>query len=281
MEISIDGFKTVTGTDNSITFLFDSKRPSESCNFAINNNIKKISLYPSVYFADNLDPILPLSDYLEGLLLDDRIQYDNLDTFKKLTYLSVPDNKRNIVDLSCFKKLETLSCNYSKRTLNLDKCLNLKSLSIENYNPTTNDLSEFPTLLNLVQLRFFRSNILSLNGVEKLMSLKEIRIYSASKLKKIENLKFLTDYLEEIQIEKCKNISDYNFLGEIKSLIKLVICESGEIKNLSFIENLSNLNFLSFWGTSILDGNLEYCKGIKFVGFDNKKHYSHKLIDFK
>lgn len=281
MEITKDGFKTTKGTDGSICFLFDSNRSSESCDFALKNNIKKIKLYPNVYFANNLDPILPLSDYLEGLLLDDRISYDNLDVFKNLTFLSVPDNKRNFVDLSCFEKLETLSCDYSKRILNLDKCMNLKSLSIGNYNPTSMDLSEFPTLINIVKLRLFRTNILTLKGVEKLTSLKEIGIYGASKLTKIESLKFLSNSLKEIQIEKCKHISDYNILGELISLKKIILSESGEIKNLSFIENLSDLRFFSFWGTNILDGNLNYCSGIDYVGFDDKKHYSHKSGYFK
>jgi hypothetical protein len=42
-----------------------------------------------------------------------------------------------------------------------------------------------------------------------------------------------------------------------------------------------NLEFISFVGTNILDGNLHWCKGIGYVGFENKRHYSHKFKDFK
>ena len=281
MEISKDGFKTTKGTDGSICFLFDSNRPSESCAFALKNNIKKITLYPNVYFANNLDPILPLSDYIEGLLLDDRISYDNLDVFINITFLSVPDNKRDFVDLSCFKKLESLSCDYSNRILNLNMCVNLKTLSIGNYKSKTMDLTEFPILINLIKLSFFKTNILTLKGIENLIGLKEIGIYSSSNLTNIDSLKFLSNSLEEIQIERCKQISDYNILGELKSLKKIILSESGEIETISFIQNLSNLKFFSFWGTNVLDGNLNYCLKIDYIGFDDKKHYSHKSGYFK
>ena len=92
-----------------------------------------------------------------------------------------------------------------------------------------------------------------------------------------QGIRYLVVNLEEIQIEKCKKIGDFEVLGKVKSLKKIILSESGEIKTLSFVKELNRIEFISFWGTNVLDGNINYCEGINYVGFDNKKHYTHKM----
>lgn len=138
-----------------------------------------------------------------------------------------------------------------------------------------------PKLNSLKQLGIFQSNIESLNGIQHFENLNKLQLYGLSKLEKIEALKRLSNSLYEIEIEKCKNINDYETIGEIENLQKIIVSESGVINSLSFISSLSNLNFISFWGTNIIDGNLAYCDRINYVGFDNKRHYNRKIGDFK
>lgn len=118
-------------------------------------------------------------------------------------------------------------------------------------------------------------------GVNNFNNLKRLEIFSASKLETIAALQVLLSSLEEIQVELCKKITDFETLGKVKSLKKIILSESGEIKSLAFVKDLPELEFISFWGTNVLDGNIKYCEGINYVGFDNKKHYTHKLEQFK
>jgi hypothetical protein len=76
-------------------------------------------------------------------------------------------------------------------------------------------------------------------------------------------------------------LQDYGVLGEISSLKKIMLTNSGEIKSLSFINKLPNLKFISFVNTNVKDGDLSYCEGIEYVGFNNKKHYNYKSEDFR
>jgi Leucine-rich repeat (LRR) protein len=70
-------------------------------------------------------------------------------------------------------------------------------------------------------------------------------MFSASKLETIAVLQDLSNSLEEIQIEQCKKIDDFEILGKIKSLKKIILSESGEIKSLAFVKSLI-LNLSAF-----------------------------------
>ncbi|HYM94363.1 MAG TPA: hypothetical protein VET23_09515, partial [Chitinophagaceae bacterium] len=260
---------------------FDTNRAVDCCHFAMAKGIKIISLYPEIYVAKDLKPLQPIEKYIEGLLLDEKISYDSLNRFTSLTFLSVPDNGNDTVDLSSFSKLEMLACNLSNRLQGLESCSNLKSLTVSNYKSKTKDLAALPSLNNLEHLSLIKTDITTLHGVERYNNLKKLEIFSASKLEAIAALQALSSSLEEIQVEQCKKIDDYETLGKVKSLKKIILSESGEIKSLAFVKELPLLEFISFWGTNVLDGNIKYCEGISYVGFDNKKHYTHKSEQFK
>lgn len=54
----------------------------------------------------------------------------------------------------------------------------------------------------------------------------------------------------------------------------------GDIESLKPIQHLKKLKELSFAeSTNILDGDLSPCKGIKSVGFMERKHYTLKYAD--
>lgn len=120
----------------------------------------------------------------------------------------------------------------------------------------------------------------SLNGSGNFKELKRVELDSISKLQSLGELRNNASTLKELKIEACKNIKDFGVLTELTNLEKLSIVNCGELPSLRFIQNLPNLKFLVFLRTNILDGDLSYCKGIDYVAFDNKKHYSHKISDF-
>lgn len=280
MEISKEGFKTVKGIDGSIRLLFDSSRSVECCKYAIEHGIKIISIYPGIYLAKDLKPIMPLSNYIEGLMLEEGLNYKGLEQFVNLTFLSVPDNRKDIIHLSAYLNLKVLSCSFTERLRDLESCTKLRSLTVGNYKSITRDLSILPPLNSLVHLSLIKPDIVTLHNIENFNILKKLEIFDAPQLKTITALKALSNSLEEIEIGKCKKIDDYEVLGEIKSLKKIILSESGAIKSLDFVKKLPHLKFISFWGTNVLDGNIKYCEGIDYVGFDNKKHYTHKSESF-
>ncbi|EEL66249.1 hypothetical protein bcere0025_9640 [Bacillus cereus F65185] len=49
---------------------------------------------------------------------------------------------------------------------------------------------------------------------------------------------------------------------------------------IDIINNLKELNCFSFVGSTVVDGDLNFCEGIEYVSFTDKKHYSHKKLSF-
>jgi hypothetical protein len=280
MEKSKDGFRTIKRMNGNLALLFDSERVKECCQFALKNKILIISLYPGVYVSKDLSPLFEIKDFIEGLMLDENLEYSKLSSFKYLKFLSIPDNKKDIIDLSNFPELETLAFDFSDRLKGLDNTKKLKSVTINNYKSKNKNLSSLPSLPFLEHFNLVKPNINSLHGIEKFTNLKRLEIYGASKLEIIGDISKLI-MVEQISIEKSKNIRDFEALKHLPNLKKLMLTESGKVNSLSFVKKLHKLEFISFWGSNILDGNITYCEDINYVGFDNKKHYTHKSEHFK
>lgn len=277
----MEKFRVVNQSDGEKQLLFNSEYPKECCDFAITHNIRRVSVFDRVYADHNLDPLLPLKDFLEGLILKEDVDFSQLGQFANLRVLGALDNKKNILDLECFPKLETLACSVTPRLRGLESHSSLKSLTISYYNPKEGDLSVLPTPKSLESLFIIKTTIRSLNGIERFKTLQKFRLYSASKIVAIAALRGLAETLQELIIESCKKIEDFEILVYLTRLEKLILAESGHVENLSFLKCLPHLKHFSFVGTKVIDGNLKWCEGIRFVGFDDKRHYSHKMKHFK
>lgn len=276
------GFKLAPGIDGKNSFIFDSSRPTLSVDYAIKHGYNRIMLNPFHGFtALDLIAVLPLKDYIDELVIgSEKINYEGLIEFSKLKLLGFPDNGKNSIELSNFPNLEILACDYSPRLMNLGSCQKLRNLTLTSYKSKNKNLTDLPVLSMLCELTLIKTDISSLQGIEKQNCLKKLEIFQAPKLELINGLSGV-QLLEDFRVEKCKNIKDYDTLVNLPNLKKIILSESGEIKSLAFLKSLKKLEFISFWGTNVLDGNLSYCEGINFVGFDNKKHYSHKVEQFK
>lgn len=279
----IDGFKFQKDIDGSLKLIIESSKLDACVKYILDGNIKSITIncfqgydLPDIYFLEKL------SGVLEGLHLPEtKFDIQIVNSLHMLKFLGFADNKKDVIDLSNFPKIESLACDYSMRLMGLETCKNLKDLTLTGYKSDNKDLSDLPLFLGLSELMLFKTDIATLQGVERFNNLKKIELFKASKLEVIEALQGLSDNLEEIIVQRCKKISDYETLGKVKSLKKIMLSESGVIKNLTFVKELPQLEFISFWGTNVLDGNIKYCEGINYVGFDDKKHYTHKSEMFK
>lgn len=281
MELTKEGFKLTIGRDGNKTLLFDTDRAVECCDYFIRTGLKQISIYSEIYKANDLKPLISLENHLEGILLDGKIDYSYLEKFKQLKFLSIPDNRKDTVDLNNFPQLEELCANITKRLIGLDSCKNLKTLFVNNFKPQNNDLTSLPRFDKLDYFGLFQSIITDLNGIDNFINLKRIHLYGLSKLISIRELKKLSKSLLDLEIDKCKKITDYDTLVSLDNLQKIIISESGQMESIRFVQSLKKLKFISFWGTNVLDGKISYCKGIDYVGFDNKRHYDTKAEEFK
>ncbi|MBS1747379.1 MAG: hypothetical protein JST21_14520 [Bacteroidetes bacterium] len=208
------------------------------------------------------------------------------------------------IDFSSFQSLEYLDIVWSKQRESFFKCSNLDSLTIHGYKGK--DLQTFRNFKKLKSLSLISSSIQSLNGIESLTSLEEIKIYYNSKLhdlsslstcknlktidlislSKLESLNFLKNcnQLEILGIENCKNIKDNNAVFELINLRVLAYYNSGSFASITEIKNLKKLERFSIGTTDIIDGMLEpllQLHKLAWCNFKNKKHYSLSLEDIQ
>jgi hypothetical protein len=275
-------FKIEQDIQGRDVFFIESARIEESIKYLRDKGLKNIiinSFYG--YHADNLNFLSKLENFIEGLtIVDGHYNLKIINNLHCLRILGLADNGKDIIDLSNFPDLEECAVEYSPRLEGLQTCKNLLELNLTNYNSSNKDFSDYHHLEKLKKLMLIQPKITSLEGIGTLTNLRTLDFFRATKLETIYSIKELKDTLEEVQFESCRKITDFESLAELKNLKKLVISKSGEIKSLSFLKSLKKLEFISFWGTNVLDGDLSYCIGVDYVGFDNKKHYSHKVEQF-
>ena len=141
-----------------------------------------------------------------------------------------------------------------------------------------NDCTKLPNIID--ELRIIHSNIINLDGLE----VPNLNDFELSYCKQLKNIKFNSEHkknLKTLEINCCKKIENYEILSELENLEKLIISDSAPIPSLKFIQKMPNLKFLSFVNTNILDGDLSSLINLKYAGFDNKRHYSHKMEEIK
>jgi len=276
-------FKVEKDVEGRDVFFMDSYRIDESINFIRRNNLRNILVTRFYgYKCKDLSFLLRLKDFIEGLtILDDCYDLVDVNSLGNLKTLGFADNKKDVIDLSNFPNLKRCAVEYSPRLKGLSSCANLSSLTLSNYKSESDDLSVFPKLKKLTRLMLVKPKVSELAGIGRLANLKALSIFRGSELKEIYALKDLSKTLEEVEFDSSKKINDYHSLGKVRNLRKIIIFKSGEIQSLEFVKDLKKLEFISFVGTNIVSGDLTPCVGIKYVGFDNKRHYSHRPGDFR
>ncbi len=278
-----NGLKILRGVDGYQALFIDSSRIDDCVHFLREHSLRNISINPfQGYKADNLEFLSSLDDHIEGItILDDKYDYSIVNKLHRLKSLGILDNKRDIVDLSNFPHLESLSCDYSPRLKNLHSCKELKSLTMSGYKSADNSLEGMPVLDSLSTLDLFTSDIASLSGIRNFPSIHSLSVYKANRLIDISNLRDVRSTLTKVEFDSCKRIINYNILRDILNLEKLIVSNSNAIPSLNFIRSLKELEFLSFVNTDIEDGDLSPCTGLKYVGFNNRRHYNMKFSDFQ
>ncbi len=153
----------------------------------------------------------------------------------------------------------------------------LKRLWLRGYRPKGyRDLRKFTAFDKLEYLHVALSNIISLKGVGAIKTLRELALSYCARLEDASALIGRIEPLEELELNHCGRIQDLEMtLEKLTRLRKLILSHCGSLPSLKFVRRLSRLEFLSFVHTDILDGDIKPTFHLKFVGFNNKRHYSH------
>ncbi|EYE87140.1 hypothetical protein Q428_15030 [Fervidicella metallireducens AeB] len=268
------------------TIFIEEKRINECINYINDNNIKSVCFSPRYYINADINFLRSCPNVDTVRIESMNIDYSGLYNLNNLKALH-SDNLftkgfRSELNLKEFSKLELLSIgNWNKNIKGLNECRSLKSLRLWKYKPESRDLQELSRLNDLEVLVLTQSVLTSLKGCGELMKLQCLQLYYIKSLERIDELERISNSLKNLRIEHCKNIKNHEYVTCLKNLVLLDFSECGEIPSINFIKEMGNLKTFTFVGTNIIDGDLSPCIGLGYVGFLDKKHYSHKFNDFK
>lgn len=176
--------------------------------------------------------------------------------------------------------IHPLDVSFDWKTVDKDKIdfTDCQTLTIWHYNTKEHNLKSLPNIINLKNLIIISSNIETLSGIEKYPHLESLDLSYVSKLSIIADIKY-AKLLKTLSIFNAKKVNNYSDIGILKNVETLRICDSGNIQDINFISDMPKLKSFSFAGSNVVDGNLipilNHIPPLEFVGFNNKRHYSH------
>jgi hypothetical protein len=280
----IDGFIFGEGVNRDVLKI-QSDKISETIKYINDKIIKKIYILNNIsdivfFDADNLDFLSQTSNIEEININHNKIvDCDGIYLLSNLRRLIINDISCKI-DLNRLKSLDSYFGNYNYIIIE-NGFSNLKILFLSRYRSSTNNLNDLKSCHKIEEFSLTQSNINSLEGLNNMVNLKSLELNYLAKLNDIFQLSSCTD-LEYLHLDHCKKVKDIEkVLPKLKKLKKLFISDCGTLPNLKWLNELPNLRFFTFVGTNIEDGDLSPLldKNFEHVGFDNKKHYSHKMTE--
>lgn len=219
----------------------------------------------------------PLLRYLE-ILDQKRVNVRQLDGLDNLRGLRLESPGAGL-DFSCFPLLEVFVGDWHAGNSNVHRALELRQLRAWQFKPQEADLSCLAGATRLEWLMLTKTNLTSLAGLEALEDLRYFDIGYSPQLESLDALQTPGLQLRELDFEKCGNIRSYEPITSLEWLRRLRISDSAAMPGLQWIRGLNRLDFLSFVGTNVEDGDLSpllELPRLQYVGTMNKRHYSHK-----
>lgn len=176
--------------------------------------------------------------------------------------------------------IHPLDISFDWKTANKDNVdfTDCQTLTVWHYNTKEHNFKSLPDIVNLKNLVIISSNIETLSGIEKYPHLESLDLSYVTKLSSIEHIQY-AKLLRLLSIFNAKKINNYSAIGTLKNVETLRICDSGNIQDINFISDMNKLKSFSFAGSNVVDGNLypilNHEPMLEFIGFNNKRHYSH------
>lgn len=153
-----------------------------------------------------------------------------------------------------------------------------QTLTVWHHFSKERNLGNLPEIKSLRYLIINFTNAESLKGIEKYPNLEKLELYYVIKLKNINDI-ISHQNINLLSIMKAKKVDDFSVIGKLKNIETLRICDCGDIPDLDFISDMNELKSISFVGSNVVNGDmsplLNHFPPLEFVGFNNKRHYSH------
>lgn len=217
--------------------------------------------------------------YSKGKNLDYSPLYD-MPNLCKLNCCTIDRVQRiSHIDYSRFPYLESLIVAQPKGHENVHTVRGLKQLVFDGWKPKSKNLVGAFQGQELKELCINASSVTSLEGLEQAPRLESLELSYLRGLTDISAIASVKDTLRKLDIENCGRIKDFSVLSELHHLESLRLLGGNTLPNLSFVRNMPNLHFFSFWMNSA-DGDLSMCLDIPYVLIQNRRHFSHKNEDF-
>lgn len=185
------------------------------------------------------------------------------------------------IDFSFFPKLENFIGDWSPYFQNLDKCVNMSSLSLYHFNPKSKDFADISQVYWISKLKITQSNITSLRGLNAFSQLAELELTYCNKLEKLCCLEKSTNSLKLMTFYNCKGIKNHDYVTNLNVLASLSFNDCGTLSSIKFVKQIKSLEDFIFSNTDVTDGDISPCIGLKYVYFSNKRHFSHKVKDIE
>jgi hypothetical protein len=202
-------------------------------------------------------------------------------SLKRLRYLSIAGKTKQAINMEAFPFLRELRIQWWPKLVFGDILESLRTLSLSNYAPVTRDLTGLPQIPHLEDLDIVQSNNLTLLGIANFPGIRRLTVAYLPKLVDLSPLMAFRDgVMEVLEFGNCPKLAHHEQVMVIRSLRRLAFNSCGEIPSLKFLDELKLLESFSFVGTNILDGDLTPCLRLRFAGFLDKRHYSHRRSDF-
>lgn len=228
----------------------------------------------------NIQNITMLKD-LRGLSLNTLTykELNDLSSFKKLEFLRMEGKCETNIPFSSLPSLQTIYLNYNKKSCtSIFECKQLENIFIDNCSETSS--KAFTNLKNAKRIGLIKSKIYEFEAINNMPHLEHFGIGYNSKM---ESLSWLRENnsLRSLGIQNCKKIKDWEEIGTLRKIERIIIENCGEIPSLNFLKNLGSLKEIRLIGsTSIGDGKVKellHLPKLKHLFVPIKKEYDITL----
>jgi protein phosphatase 1 regulatory subunit 7 len=280
-EMLIDGFRFFKWCDGRALLIVESERLSECVEYIREREITLLDISPyHGYVLDDLEFLKDCPNVTDIFMQRGFADMDGLYCLPRLRWLCAvfPNN----INFALLPRLADLSTDWDLRISGgLQECRSLNRLWVRRYRPIARSLRALSSLDNLEELHVIQSPLMSIEGIEAFARLKKLELSYCRKLVDVGALSKRVDSLEELEFGHCKNVANVASVSVLRRLRKLVLTECGMVPSVDFIRQLRLLEFFSFVGTNVLDGDMTPCFGLRYAGFLNKRHYSHTFEEVR
>ncbi len=274
-----DGFKFHDGLLSNY-IVIEKSRLSDYIHYINSTRIECVSINDLFYKDNNLDFFEHIQK-IRNIIINSHlvINYSALSTHREIEE-AVFDEANGLIDLSWFPQMKFVSFFYNKNIIGIEKCSSVNRAIIRRFKPKSGNLDSLRLWTKLTDLSLVQPTLVSFDGIEDVKGLNRLELNNCRFEFSVEGIAKLVPWLKILEIDSCKKIQNIEAVTNLSNIEHLAVDNIGEIPSLKFIKKMKKLKRITFVNTNVLDGDLSPCIGLEYVGFLDKKHYSHSRRDF-